>query len=121
MRKLASYVVPIFTLIIFVLVMQGGYYYITSLADKNTIPQYIDIIENDIKADRWDRAQVDLTNLDSAWKKAIPKVQFHAEMDAIDGIKENMARLSGSIDAKDLGLSLAELHELAEHWENLKN
>ncbi|PKM78679.1 MAG: hypothetical protein CVU90_01385 [Firmicutes bacterium HGW-Firmicutes-15] len=121
MRKWISYVVPIVTLVIFILIMQGGYYYITSMSDKNTIPQYISIVENDVKADRWDNAKEDLNNLDLAWKKAIPKVQFHAEMDAIDGIKENLARLSGSIDAKDLGLSLAELRELAEHWENLKN
>jgi hypothetical protein len=120
-RKLVAYVIPIVTLVIFVFIMQGGYYYISSMADKNTIPNYIERIEVDIKTARWENAREDLDSLNSTWKKAVPKVQFHAEMDAIDGIKENLARLSGSIDAEDLGLALVELRELAEHWENLKN
>jgi len=43
-----------------------------------------------------------LTEFRLAWKKVIPKIQFHAEMDAIDGIKENIARLDGSIEAEDM-------------------
>ncbi len=121
MKKMASYLFPIVTLLIFVFIMQGGCYFITSIKDKNDIPNYISQVENDIKNAHWDQAREDLDSLDSAWKKAVPKVQYHAEMDAIDGIKENLARLSGSIAAKDLGLALAELRELAEHWENLKN
>lgn len=121
MKKLASYVVPIVTLFIFVFIMQGGIYFATSMTDKNDIPDYINQVENDIKNAHWDQAREDLDRLDLAWKKAVPKVQYHAEMDAIDGIKENLARLSGSIDAEDLGLALAELRELAEHWEHLKN
>jgi hypothetical protein len=101
--------------------MQGGCYYISSFTDKNIIPQHIELVKNDLKTERWDNAQEDLHHLDLAWKRAVPSLQFHAEMDAIDGIQENLARLSGSIDAQDLGLALAELSELAEHWENLKN
>lgn len=121
MRKMAFYLIPVVTLLSFVFIMQGGYYFLTSRADKNDIPYYINQVENDIKTSRWDGAREDLNRLNSAWKKAVPRVQFHAEMDAIDGIKENLARLSGSIDAEDLGLALTELRELAEHWENLKN
>jgi len=101
--------------------MQGGYYYITSWSERNIIPEYVDKVKTDINAERWDKAEEDLHQLDLAWKKAMPRIQYHAEMNAIDGIKENLARLSGSIEAKDRGLALAELNELAEHWENLKN
>lgn len=101
--------------------MQGGCYYLTSWPDRNIIPEYVNEIESDINEEEWDTAQEDLHRLDLAWKKAVPILQFHAEMDAIDGIKEKIARLSGSIEAEDRGLALAELKELAEHWENLKN
>jgi len=121
MRKVASYLIPILSLIIFVVIMQGGCYYITSWSERNIIPEYVNQVESDINAERWDNAQEDLHRLDLAWKKAIPRIQYHAERDAIDGIKENIARLSGSIEAKDRGLALAELNELAEHWDNLKN
>jgi len=121
MRKWACYLIPIVSLIIFVVVMQGGLYFMCSRSVKGAVPQYINQVETDLHAQRWDVAQEDLHGLDLAWKKVIPIIQFHAEMDAIDGIKENIARLNGSIEAQDLGLSLAELDELAEHWENLKN
>lgn len=122
MRKLVSYLIPVVSLIVFVLIMQGGcYYLISSRSDKDAIPQYIDQVETDLNTEHWDNAKEDLQRLDLAWKKVIPRIQFHAEMDAIDGIKVNIARLNGSIDAKDLGISLAELAELSEHWDNLKN
>lgn len=121
MKKMAFYLIPIVTLLIFVFIMQGGCYYATSISDRNDIPNYINQLENDMVNAHWDQAREDLVRLDLAWKKAVPKVQYHAEMNAIDGIKEDLARLSGSIDAEDLGLGLAELRELAEHWENLKN
>ena len=121
MRKWASYLIPVVSLIVFVLIMQGGCYFFTSQSDKDAIPQYINKVESDIEAGRWDIAHEDLQRLDLAWKKVVPRIQFHAEMDAMDGIKEDIARLNGSIDAEDLGLSLAELAELSEHWENLKN
>ncbi len=121
MKKWACYLIPIVSLIVFVLIMQGGCYFISSQSDKDAIPQYIDQTETDLKAGNWDIAHEDLQRLDLAWKKVIPRIQFHAEMDAMDGIKEDIARLNGSIDAEDLGLSLAELAELSEHWENLKN
>ncbi len=121
MKRFVSYLIPIVSLVLFVFIMQGGYYYITSLTDKNAIPQHIELVKNDLKAERWDNAQENLDNLNLAWKKTIPSIQIHAEMNAIDSIKENIARLSGSIEAKDLGLALAELSELSEHWDNLKN
>lgn len=121
MKKWASYLIPVVSLIVFVLIMQGGCFFICSRSDKDAVPQYVDQVRSDLEAQRWDIAQEDLQRLDKAWKKVIPRIQFHAEMDAIDGIKENIARLHGSIAAEDLGLSLAELAELAEHWENLKN
>jgi hypothetical protein len=121
MKKLTFYLIPVVTLLSFVFIMQGGYYFLTSRADKNDITNYINQVENDMKNAHWDQAQENLDLLNSAWKKTVPRVQYHAEMNAIDGIKENLARLSGSIDAQDLGLALTELRELAEHWENLKN
>jgi len=121
MKKWASYLIPIISLVIFVFIMEGGCYFISSRSDKDAIPQYINQIEIDLNSERWDNAREDVNRLDLAWKKAIPRIQFHAEMDAIDGIKEDIARLNGAIDAKDLGISLAELAELAEHWENLKS
>jgi hypothetical protein len=101
--------------------MEGGLYFMCSRSTKEAIPQYIDQVESDLKAEEWDAARQDVQHLDLAWRKVVPFIQFHAEMDQIDGIKSDFARLNGSIDAEDLGLALSELGELAEHWENLKD
>lgn len=121
MRKLLSYLIPIVSIIVFIIVMQGGCYFMYSRSNREAVPNYISQIETDLKAGHWDNARDNLLGLDQAWKKLIPGIQLHAEMDAIDGIKENIARLNGSIAAQDLGLALSEINELSEHWENLKN
>jgi hypothetical protein len=121
MKKTTFFLIPLLTLLSFVFIMQGGYYFLTSRADKNNIPYYISQVEKDIKNAHWDQAREDLDLLNSALEKAVPKVQYHAEMNSLEGIKKSLARLSGSIDAEDLGLALVEIRELAEHWENLKN
>jgi len=121
MNKIASYLIPAVTLAVFVMIMQGGYYYISSGTDRHDFNRYVNQIENEIKSSQWDMARKDLQSLDSVWKKEIPRIQFHAEMDEIDSIKADLARLSGSIDVEDPEGALPELRELAEHWENLKN
>lgn len=120
-KWVSSYFFPLVILIIFIFIMQGGCYYIYSLPDKDLIPRHVNQLETDLKAGQWDNAREDLQQLDTAWEKVIPAIQLHAEMDAIDGIKADLARLNGSIEAKDPGLALAEINELFEHWENLKN
>ncbi len=121
MRKWTSYLGPFLVLILFVFIMEGGLYFMFPRSTKDAIPQYISQIETDLKTEQWDAALQDLQNLNLSWKKVVPIIQVHAEMDEIDDIKADIARLNGSIEAKDLGLALSELDELAEHWRNLKN
>lgn len=121
MQKWTSYLGPFILLIIFIFIMEGGIYFLCPKSTKEAIPQYMQQVESDLQAERWDAARQDLQHLDIAWKKVVPIIQFHAEMDAIDSIKSDLARLNGSIEAQDLGLALSELNEMAEHWENLKN
>ncbi|MDD4803418.1 MAG: DUF4363 family protein [Syntrophomonas sp.] len=121
MSKITSYIIPIFTLIFFVFIMQGGLFWATSQQEKKDMLQYSSQIENDIINGHWEQARGNLKHLDLSFKKAVPKLQYHAEIDAIDSIKEDLARLGGYIDAEQMGSSLAELRELNEHWDNLKN
>lgn len=120
-RKWVSYLIPLLTIILFIVVMEGGYYYVTSLDDRNTMPDYIQQVNEDLRTDQWDDARESLDRLELEWNKNVPRIQYHAEMDAIENIEEDIARLKGAIDAQDLGLSLAEISALSEHWENLTN
>lgn len=121
MKKILAYIPPVIALAFFIAVMQGGYFYFTPSAVRESFPRQIKTVEKDILASDWDTAGKDLTRLEKTWEKIIPGIQLHAEMDAIDGIKINLGRLDGTIQAKDKGSSLAELGEINEHWHNLTN
>lgn len=121
MKKVAQYILPIIALSLFIAVMQGSFFFFTPAAVKKSFPRQIEIVEQDILASRWDTASHDLNQLQQTWQKIVPGIQLHAEKDAIDGIKINLGRLSGSIKAKDQGDSLSELGEINEHWNNLTN
>ena len=121
MNKIIAVIIPIAALLLFVGVMQGACYYLSSHQTRNAMNEYMGLVENDLQAQQWEKASSDLQGLDSIWEKSIPWLQFHAEMVAIDDIKKNMARLRGAIEAQDQPLSLVEISELEEHWENLKN
>jgi hypothetical protein len=121
MKKVIEYILPIIVLALFIAVMQGSYFHFTPKQTRESFPRQIKVLEQDILASHWDTASDDLNKLEQTWERIIPGIQLHAEMDAIDGIKINLGRLSGSIKAKDRGDSLSELGELNEHWNNLTN
>lgn len=121
MKKAIQYVLPIIVLALFIAVMQGGYFYLTPAAVRESIPRQTKVLEQDILSSRWDLASHDLARLQQTWKRTIPRIQLHAEKDAIDGININLGRLNGTIKAEDLGHALAELGEINEHWNNLTN
>ena len=122
MRKALLYAVSIIILIIFGFVMEGGIYLLfSSREDRAQLPLYIEKLEQDISGSRWEEAGQDLGKLNHSWNKTLPTIQFHAEMDVIDRTKMSLARLGGSLKAKDKGGALAEIWEIREHLNNLKN
>jgi len=120
-KKIIAVIIPIAALLLFVGIMQGACYYLSSRQSRDAMTEYIGLVESDLQSQQWERASSDLQGLDSTWEKSIPRLQYHAEMGAIDDIKKNVARLRGAIEAQDQPLSLVEINELEEHWENLKN
>jgi hypothetical protein len=121
MKKALKYIIPLVGLIFFIAVMQGACFYLIPQQVREGFPRQVQELEQDILALDWDRSKQDLNKLEETWEKIIPALQLHAEKDAIDNIKINLGRLSGSIKAKDQGDSLSELGEINEHWNNLTN
>jgi hypothetical protein len=119
MKRIAAYIFPLIILALFIAVMQGGYFYLTPSRYREEFPRQIKVMERDVNSSRWEAADNDLSQLEKTWQKIVPGIQFHAEKDAIDGIKINLGRLDGIIQAKDKGCALAELGEINEHWHNL--
>jgi hypothetical protein len=119
MRKFLVIAIPIVTLVLFILVMESDIFLKRPLGKNDSIPNSIDAIVHDIQKDNWDKANKDTDNLSEVWKKIVKRVQFSSERDEINAFSINLARLRGSILAKDKSGAFSELYEAYEHWEDL--
>lgn len=119
MKKFISYSIPIVTLTVFILLMLGGNYL---KKPHNPSEDVIAIVEQSIshaKAEKWNILSQDIKDIDFAWHKIIPRIQFSVERDEIYNISLNLARLRGSISAEDKSSTLIELNEIIENWDEL--
>lgn len=119
MRKFLVITIPIATLTIFTLIMLSSSILKQTFRKDDNIPDSIQSIIEDIELDNWDSANYKTDKLKENWKKVIKVVQFSSERDEIDSVSTNIARLHGSIKAKDKSHSYSELNEALEHWTEL--
>lgn len=121
MRKFLVITIPIATLTIFTLIMFSSSIFKRTFVNDDNIPDSIQSIIQDIESENWDAANYKADNLKSTWKKIVKRVQFSSERDEINSFSTNIARLHGSIKAKDKSNSYSELNEALEHWMELGN
>jgi Domain of unknown function (DUF4363) len=121
MIKLIHYLIPTIVLAFFIALMNAGPYLKEPRGEYDNVPKYFQMVEADVKTEQWDAAKNDLDALIKAWKFVIRRVQFDVERDEINGLSSNLARLDGSIDAKDKAGALAELAEAKGHWDELEH
>lgn len=77
------------------------------------------MITKAVTSDEWTLAEQDTSELETAWKAIVKWVQFSSERDEINALNISIARLKSSISSKDKILSLMELSETRQHWEDL--
>ena len=121
MRKFLVITIPIATLAFFILIMLSSSMLKRTSGNNDNIPQSIQSIIQDIELENWDDANYKTDTLKITWEKVIKKVQFSSERDEINSFSTNIARLKGSIKAKDKSNSCSELNEALDHWTELGN
>lgn len=121
MRKFLVVTIPIVALIFFMLIMLSSSILKGPLGNEVSIPQSIQSIIQDIDSDNWEDANKKTETLSNAWDKVVKRVQFSSERDEINEFDAAIARLRGTIMAKDKSGSFAELNEAHEHWKELGN
>lgn len=119
MKKFISYAIPIITLAIFVLLMLGGNYLKKPHNPSEDVVAFVDVSIQHAKAEKWDMLHQDIIDIDYAWKKIVPRIQFSVERDELYNISLNIARLRGSVDSEDKTSTLIELNEIIENWNEL--
>lgn len=118
-NKIIRYMIPLLVLVVFVVIMQGGIYKLGSQDNKNKVYHYKSLLASNIEAEKWTNASADFDELEVRWNKLIPRLEYHAEMNAITGIDVSLGRLKGFIAAHDKGGALAELGEINKYLDNL--
>ncbi len=121
MRRLLIIIIPIVTLLLFILIMFSGNILKRPLGEDDDIPRSIDDIIEAVDSEAWDEADGKLQALESAWDKVIIRVQFASERDEINGLTTSIARLKGALKAEDKAGALMELYEAYNHWVELGN
>ncbi|GIM30453.1 hypothetical protein CPJCM30710_31190 [Clostridium polyendosporum] len=119
MRKFLVITIPIVTLTLFILIMLSGNILKHSFGKDDNIPASIELIMQDIKAEKWEEARKQTEQLSKSWNKIVNRVQFSSERDEINAFSANIARLRGAIMAKDKSGAYMELNEAYEHWNDL--
>ena len=119
MKKFISYAIPIVTLTAFVLLMLGGNYFKKPQTPSEDVIAFVEISIAHAKIEEWGMLHQDIVNIDTAWEKIIPRIQFSVERDEIYNISLNIASLRGSIASEDKTSTLIELNEIIENWNEL--
>lgn len=119
MRKFLVIAIPIATIVLFVCIMLSGSFLKKSFTTNDDVAGTLDIIKENINKEAWDEADVEVDELDNAWRKVIKRIQFNEERDEINFLTSNIARLKGAVSAKDKSGALMELDDAYNHWEEL--
>lgn len=119
MKKYSTYILPILGLCLFIAVMLSGKYLKEPLNPSEDIMGFAKATMEDTLNEKWYKVSIDINNIEKAWKKIAPRIQFSVERDEIYNIGINIARLKGANMTKDKSSILMELNEFMENWDEL--
>lgn len=99
--------------------MLGGNYFKRPLNSSEDVVAYTKLSIKHAKVEKWNMLEQDVLNIDYAWKKIMPRIQFSVERDELYNISLNIARLKGAIVSEDKSNTIIELNEIIENWDEL--
>lgn len=119
MRKFLTIFLPVFSLIIFVLLMIGAPFLKKPWGMDDKVMEYVDNTIKYASEEQWDKAKSEVEKIENGWSKVIKRVQYASELGEVDDIYNNIARVRGGVQAKDKGIVLSSLYEIKENWKGL--
>lgn len=119
MKKFIHYLIPIITLILFVVIMLSGEYLKKPRNPSEDVIGFAKQAITHVISENWNETNKDLDNLENAWKKISPRIQFGVEIGEIYNINMNIAKIKGPVLAKDKSSTLALLYEIMKNWDEL--
>jgi hypothetical protein len=106
-------------LALFVVIMLSGSYLKQSHGEGDDVSGKLVLVKKAVKKADWESAQKEIDNLEEAWEKIVPRVQFSMERNEIKHLSVSLTRARAAITAKDKAGALMELEEADYHWNSL--
>lgn len=119
MRKFLIAAIPVVTIAFFICIMLSGGFLKKPLGKNDDIQRYIEELIQAVNEEDWEVVRTEVEDLDNAWKQVTFRVQFSSEIDEINSISTNIARLRGAAMAEDKSSAFMELYEALSHWEQI--
>lgn len=117
--KYVKYGVSALLLLLFIAVMTTGNLLKKPFGQSDQVEKFMIQLETAVTNEEWENAEKTVETLDSAWKQVRKRVQFSIERDEIIELNRTVARLKGSVSAKDKNSALVEIYEAREIWDDL--
>ncbi len=114
MNKVLGYLFPVLLLIIFIFIMNSS-----DFVKDDNINKYINLLNNKLINEQWDNTEIYFLKLENTWEKNVNLLQFSVERSEIRNISSAIARLQGSLTAKDKSEALIELSNIEHIWNQL--
>jgi excinuclease ABC A subunit len=111
--------IAVAVLALFVVIMLSGSYLKQSHGEDDDVSGKLVLVKKAVKKADWESAQKEIDNLEEAWEKIVPRVQFSMERNEIKHLSVSLTRARAAITAKDKAGALMELEEADYHWNSL--
>lgn len=115
-KKIIYYSIPVLTLILFIIIMTSGILLKNSMKSSQEINEYLSKIKTNIVDEEWDQAHKNFVKLKNMWDIVKKWIQFSVERDEFIRFDLALARLEGTIMARDKVSALIAINETTEIW-----
>lgn len=121
MNKITRITFPIIIIIIFVVILNASAFLKKPLGKNDDVFYYLKAIEENIYEEDWDKAEKNLSLLESAWDIVLARIQMTIEGVRINNFFSEMSHLRGAIHAKSKENAIIEIETLIDVWNRLED
>lgn len=116
MNKIIGYLFPVILLLIFIFIMNAS-----DFIKNDDINRKLNMLNGFLLDEHWDKASKNLQLIKNKWQRNVRLLQFSVERSEIRNINTGIARLRGSLIARDKSAALIELTNIKQTWNHLGN
>lgn len=119
MKKTLIITFSILILLLFVVILNSGYFLKNSFSNDDDILKQLSLIEAAINNNEWDRADMEIEKSLQAWEKVRKRVQFSVEREHLEKLNCELCTLKGTIIVENKNDAIITLEKIKGLWSEL--